>query len=97
VEWTENIKDIDINMEEIGERYKDIVNKIGIENFIYLTKEAGGGNCYVPKMDSFLKNTRNRKIAEEYNGYNVKQLSKKYNLSARWVREIIKKVKKIEE
>lgn len=93
MEWFEDIKDNDINIEEIDERYKDIANKIGIQNFIRLTKEAGGSSCYVPKADSFLRNTRNRKIIEEYNGYNIKQLAKKYNLSIRWVREIIKNLK----
>lgn len=93
MEWIEDIKENDINIKEIDERYKAVVNKIGIKNFIHLTKEAGGGNCYVPKTDSLLRNVRNRKIVKEYNGYNIREIAKKYNLSVRWTREIIKNFK----
>lgn len=90
MEWFEELKEDDIEIEDLDERYKNIVEQIGIKNFIKLIKETGGINFYVPKIDTFLKGVRNKKIKQDYNGYNLKELSKKYNLTQRQIRNILK-------
>lgn len=90
MEWFEELKEDDIEIEDLDERYKNIVEQIGIKNFIKLIKETGGINFYVPKIDTFLKGVRNKKIGQDYNGYNLKELSKKYNLTQRQIRNILK-------
>lgn len=90
MEWFEELKEDDIKVEDLDERYKNIVEQIGIKNFIKLIKETGGINFYVPKIDTFLKGVRNKKIKQDYNGYNLKELSKKYNLTQRQIRNILK-------
>lgn len=92
MEWFEELKEDDINIEDLDDRYKNIAEQVGIKNFIKLIKEVGGINYYVPKIDTFLKGVRNKKIKQDYNGYNLKELSKKYNLTQRQIRNIVKEI-----
>lgn len=62
---------------------------VGIEKFLLLTKELGGVAIYVQKYNTVLKMIRNSYIAQEFNGYNLKELSKKYDLSEQWIKKIV--------
>lgn len=93
MEWFEELKEDDVNIEDLDERYKNIVERVGIKGFMELIKEVGGINFYVPKIDTFFKEARNKKIRQNYNGYNLKELSKKYNLTQRQIRNILKENK----
>lgn len=73
----------------LPEKYNYMAKLIGLENFFLLTKEFGGDMFYIPKLDTVLKDIRNANIKKEFNGGNVKQLAKNYNISERWVRKIV--------
>lgn len=78
------------NINDVPEKYKPIIDLIWLDNFIKLCMFANGDELYFPMYDSILRNTRKRLILQEYNGYNMSELSKKYNLSYNQIRTIIK-------
>lgn len=68
--------------------YRDIVEEIGVANFIKLAELIGGATIYIPKAESFLRPARDLRIKQEFNGYNHVELARRYNLSERWIRAI---------
>ena len=48
------------------------------------------GRVYIPQADTLLIPIRDRLIREEYNGYNVYELCKKWDLGESMVRTIIR-------
>jgi len=67
-----------------------ILGGIGVENLIKLSQYAAGNVIYIPRPDYFLRPIRNQKIKQEFNGNNVKELCRKYALSERQVRHIVR-------
>lgn len=53
-------------------------------------RECGGGNFYLPKNISKNSKERAAKIFEDFDGGNIRQLSKKYKLSEQRIRDILK-------
>ena len=80
----------DTTIEDIGERYKEIVGLIGIRNFILLSNYAKGDELYFPKVENVVSPARNRKIKKEFNGCNSKELADRYNLTVKQVQNIIR-------
>lgn len=54
-----------------------------------LVEDYGGSHIYVCKADTVLRELRNSKIYSQFNGFNYRELAKKYNLSPKTIREII--------
>ena len=67
-----------------------IAEEIGTDNLLKLSVLLGGSSFYLPRRERILRPLRDRKILEEYNGYNTEELARKYEVSQRWVQEIIK-------
>ena len=78
----------EITTEMLPEPYDYYAGLIGMDNFYKLSKELGGTALYIPKTESLFRELRNKKIKEEFNGGNYKDLALKYGLSERFVREI---------
>jgi len=78
-------------MEEckLPEPYQTMKRLIGIENTLNLAQHYQGTAVYFTKLDKIMRQMRNQKIHEEFNGDNIKQLAQEYNLSEIWVREIL--------
>jgi len=68
---------------------KTIAERIGTVNLLEVLKLVGGATFYFPKSETMLRGLRDEKIRTEYNGFNSFELSKKYNVSERWVRSIV--------
>ena len=77
-------------LEDVSETYRPIVEIIGIEKFIELSEYAKGDELYFPKTESIIAPARNRRIKKEWNGYNSKELAKKYNLTTKQIAKILK-------
>lgn len=73
------------------ELFREIATEIGMDNFLKLLRLVGGGDFYVPHLKSILRPLRDKKIQEEFNGGNTKELAQKYGVTQRWVRQIIKR------
>lgn len=83
----------EITIDDIDEQYRNIAEVIGLKNFINLIKLLGGTSWYIPKIETVLKEARERKIKKEYNGYNKKELALKYGISERTISYITKEEK----
>lgn len=80
----------DLTPEMFGDSlYCTIAEEIGPDNLLKLSRIVGGSLFYVPIEDRLLRSLRNKKIIEEYNGYNSKELAKKYGITPRMVRYIV--------
>ena len=77
-------------MEDIAERYQEIVKIVGIANFVKLSNYARGDEIYFPKVESVVSPARNRRIKKEFNGSNDKELAEKYNLTFKEIWNILK-------
>lgn len=80
----------DTTMEDIGERYRKIVEIVGIRKFILLSNYARGDELYFPKVENVIGPARNRRIKKEFNGYNGKELADRYNLTVKQIQKIIR-------
>jgi Mor family transcriptional regulator len=78
-----------IDPKELPEPYNYMVTLIGIENTLKIANMYQGTGLYLPKLDSVLTKIRDRNIRKEFNGYNYRELAHKYNLTERWIRELI--------
>ncbi len=68
---------------------REIAEQIGTDNLLKLSMLIGGSTFYLPRKERLLRHLRDIKIREEYNGYNTAELSRKYDVSQRWVQQII--------
>lgn len=84
----ELLKHVDVS--DIPKTYQPVVSLIGLDNFLKLCRYAVGQELYFPMQDSLLRNTRKRLIIREYNGYNLSELSHKYDLTPSHIRNIVK-------
>lgn len=79
----------ELTLEMIPEgTYRSIAEAIGVNSFIIITEMLGGAVTYIPKKESILKPVRDKRILEEYDGYNSQELAIKYGVSERWVRQL---------
>ena len=77
-------------LEDISDSYRPVVEIIGIEKFIELSDYAKGDELYFPKTENIIAPARNRRIKKEWNGYNIKELAEKYNLTIKQIGNILK-------
>lgn len=78
-----------IRIEDIPEEYRDIVENLGMDSFLKLTRLCGGQSLYVPKMETLEREGRDREIRSLFNGGNYRALAIQFRLSERQVRKII--------
>lgn len=79
-----------VHISDISETYHPVISLIGLDNFLKLCQYAMGDELYFPMQKSILCGTRNRLILQEYNGYNFEELSRKYNLTVKQIKNILK-------
>ena len=79
-------------LEDIPAKYRNIAEITGIKQYLNLCDYAVGDEIYFPKLESMLIPVRNRKIHKEYDGWNIKQLAKKYDLTVQQIRVILKDI-----
>ena len=77
-------------IEDVPEKFRPFVELVGIENVIKLSKYALGDEIYFPKPDTIIRKARNRRIKEEYTGYNEKELAKRYDVTIEQIKKILR-------
>lgn len=80
----------DVRMEDLSDESLEIVDLLGMDTFKALVCNYGGSEPYIPRLESVVLNARNRRIKAEYNGSNENYLTRKYRISARYIRELAK-------
>lgn len=74
---------------DIPEEYRDLVDALGLDVFLTLTRLCGGQSLYIPKHETLRRDGRDRAIRARFTGDNYRALARQYRLSERQVRKII--------
>lgn len=82
-----------IRTEDVPQEYQDIVEILGLEAFLKLTRLCGGQSLYIPKVESLTREGRDREICARFNGGNYRSLAVQFRLSERQIRKIINGVR----
>lgn len=80
----------DTSVEDLPEEMQTIAGLIGIENVLKLSHYVKGGKIYIPIPEALLRKARNRKIKEEYDGYNCRELAERWDITEDHVRKILR-------
>lgn len=81
----------ELSMDDIPDNHIPLAELIGLDNFILLCDYVKGDELYFPQVDKILIPARNRRIRKEYNGYNKRELARKYNLTISQINVITRK------
>lgn len=70
---------------------KELVELIGEENTLKITKTYGGENIYVPKCEKSAFRTRDRDIYSQFlDGVSLKTLARRHGLAEKTIRDIVR-------
>ena len=75
--------------EELPAPYCDIASAVDMKTALHLAMLYQGAHLYFPKLDDVIRSKRNEKIRAEFTGYNFRELAIKYNVTDRWIRELV--------
>ncbi len=78
-----------ITIDDLPESYQEIARIIGVESAVKLSEALGGLAYYFPQLEGILRKKRDECIKREFTGDNHRELAKKYDLTERWIREIV--------
>ena len=79
----------EIRLEDLSEGQQEVAALIGPENFRKLMEVYGGAYLYIPKTDRLERMERNERIRAEFDGYNFRELARKYDLPEITIRSIV--------
>ena len=79
----------ELQSEHIPEDLYWLYELVGMEQFLTIIDTAGGEFLYFPKRSTLERGLRREAIIREYNGANIRQLSRKYGLTERYIRTIL--------
>lgn len=80
----------DLELEDLQEQHREIAESVGMGCFLELVKTFGGSAIYIPQMREVTKMRAYRKIAEEFDGTNIKALAGKYEVSESTVYNVVR-------
>ncbi len=78
-----------LKYEDLSQEQRGFVDMVGLDVFKLLVRKCGGTCVYIPKEDNITRPARNAMIKAEFTGSNVRELSKKYQLSEVQMRAIV--------
>jgi Mor family transcriptional regulator len=83
---------MELKISDLPPQFENIAMRVGIDITKVLFEEFGGTSVYFPTEKMIYKESRNREILSQFNGFNIKELASKYNMSESYVRSIIRKI-----
>ena len=78
-----------VSLDQLSGDQRELAEIVGLEAYRKLIANYGGMHIYICKSETVLRELRNAEICNEFNGFNYRELAKKYNLSEKTVREIL--------
>lgn len=78
-----------ISLGQLPSNQRELAEIVGMEKYVELTRRFGGDTIYVQKYTELLKTPRNAEIKAKFNGYNFGELAKEYDLSERYIRNLV--------
>ena len=85
-----DVKATEVNIEYLNTIYKDLAEKIGIDNTLQIYETYCGCQIVFPKK-LYSPECICKLISKEYNGNNSKELARKYGYTERSIRRILNK------
>lgn len=79
----------DIQFEDLPEPYDMLAEKFGVSVALEMAKLFSGERVYFLKYEAVERPLRNKKIKAEFNGYNFKELARRYNMTEMGIRQIV--------
>ena len=80
----------EITLEDLQEQHREIAECIGLPGFLKLVKMFGGNGLYIPQMKEVVRLHVYRLIQKEFDGTNIRSLSKKYGVSESTVYNVVR-------
>lgn len=78
-----------VQMSDLDEEQQQVAELIGLDNYKRLVSVFGGLSIYIPKADAWERMARDEQIREEFDGYNFKELARRYGLTEVRIRSIV--------
>lgn len=78
-----------ISLNQLSGDQRELAETVGLEAYRKLVANYGGMSIYINKPETILRDLRNTEICNSFNGFNYRELAKKYHLSEKTVREIV--------
>lgn len=89
MDWISEIAS-EIAVESLPEDLQPLAEMFGMECFLRLSERFGGMGIYIPKIERFVRDQRDKRIRKEFNGANHRDLANKYKMTESWIRQIVK-------
>ena len=87
-----------VTLESLDEEPRKIAELVGMDGFKSLVRTFGGTSVYIPKVESLEKEVRDKRIRDEFDGSNYKELAARYGLTETWIRIIeFEQMRKLKE
>ena len=78
-----------VSFDQLSGDQRELAEIVGLEAYRKLVANYGGMSIYINKPETILRDLRNIEICNSFNGFNYRELAKKYHLSEKTVREIV--------
>lgn len=78
-----------VKLEDIPFQFHAMVEIVGIDKFVEITKLYGGTNTYIPTYKGLFRYARDREIVRQFNGVNYNELAVKYNMCVSNLKRIL--------
>lgn len=80
---------MDLKLEDIPDKFHILIDIIGIDKFIEILKVYGGDSLYIPTYKSIIKIKRNEEIKTKFNGFNIREIAREYDISISHIKRIL--------
>lgn len=91
---TYDIDPEEVHLDDLPGALRTIAESAGIETALRVAADFGGGWLYIPKMTTFQRKVRNRRIFREFDGANHHDLARRHRLSVPEIYRILRIGKK---
>ncbi len=82
------------SIDQLRDDQKELAEIIGLEAYKKLVVNYAGSFLYIQKIDSVLKDLRDKEIRDKFDGGNYGALAREYNLAEATVRDIVTEKRK---
>ena len=81
----------ELQLEDLSGSARELAELVGMEAFLNLVDVYGGSsNLDVPTAKQLINPVRDELIRREFNGHNIDVLARRWDLTERYIREIVK-------
>lgn len=78
-----------LNLKDIPDKFHLLIDIIGLDKFIQISKLYGGDSLYIPTYKSIMKLKRNEEIKSKFNGFNLRDIATEYEISISHLKRIL--------